>query len=247
MCILYSIFMVEIVENKNVRFFIGFNFFFVIFVLGRPWASNIRESWSCSQLWTAKSSFCHRPSVGDGILKAGHVQHQLQLPGFWDLCIKALTFTSCLGQSRPPSSLGLFQYLQHLTFLAAISSERCQCLMIFTAVAGSELQLKAQHFLHDAALQSPQWPRGTLHANHPVVVDHIRCSSRHHQCLSSMISDLIIQEQEFVWFTEGCCITPEWWIIRIVPDMMSSMHQYVQWLRDYPWRLHGLFSRRLGG
>lgn len=90
------------------------------------------------------------------------------------------------------------QYLQHLTFLAAISSERCQCLMIFTAVAGSELQLKAQHFLHDAALQSPQWPRGTLHANHPVVVDHIRCSSRHHQCLSSMISDLIIQEQEFV-------------------------------------------------
>lgn len=110
MCILYSIFMVEIVENKNVRFFIGFNSLFVIFVLGRPWASNIRESWSCSQLWTAKSSFCHRPSVGDGILKAGHVQHQLQLPGFWDLCIKALTFTSCLGQSRPPSSLGLFQY-----------------------------------------------------------------------------------------------------------------------------------------
>ena len=112
---------------------------------------------------------------------------------FWDLCIKALTFTSCLGQSRPPSSLGLFQYLQHLTFFAAISSKRCQCLMIFTAVAGPELQLKAQHFLHDAALQSLQWPRRTLHANHTVVVDHIRCSSRHHQCLSSMISDLIIQ------------------------------------------------------
>lgn len=36
---------------------------------------------------------------------------------FWDLCIKALTFTSCLRQSCPPSSLGLFQYLQHLIFL----------------------------------------------------------------------------------------------------------------------------------
>lgn len=91
--------MVKIVENQNVGFFIGLNFLFVIFVLGRPWASNIRESWSCSQLWTAKSSFCHRPSVGDGILKAGHVQHQLQLPGF-------LSEICASKRSRLPPVLG---------------------------------------------------------------------------------------------------------------------------------------------
>lgn len=101
-------------------------------------------SWSCSQLWAAKSSFCHRPSMGDGILKAGHVQHQPRLSRFILRSAHQSAHVYLLSWAKLSFRL---KHLQHLIFFAVISSKRCQCcLMIFTAVAGSEVQLKAQHF-----------------------------------------------------------------------------------------------------